>query len=67
MQRLLAAKRELRLPHELAKLDRFACLILDDIDYVQHDRDEMEVLFTLLAERCERKSVAIKTNLVFSE
>jgi DNA replication protein DnaC len=33
----------------LARLDRFACLILDDIGYVQHDRDEMGVLFTLLA------------------
>jgi DNA replication protein DnaC len=67
VQRLLAAKRDLRLPHLLAQLDRFACLILDDIGYVQHDRDEMEVLFTLLAERYERRSVAITTNLVFSE
>ena len=67
VQRLLAAKRDLRLPRELAKLDRFGCLILDDIGYVQHDRDEMEVLFTLLAERYERKSVVITTNLVFSE
>jgi DNA replication protein DnaC len=67
MQRLLAAKRDLRLPQELARLDRFGCLILDDIGYVQHDQDEMEVLFTLLAERYERKSVLISTNLVFSE
>jgi DNA replication protein DnaC len=67
VQRLLAAKRDLRLPQELAKLDRFECLILDDIGYVQHDRDEMEVLFTLLAERYERKSVVITTNLVFSD
>jgi DNA replication protein DnaC len=67
VQRLLAAKRDLCLPKELAKLDRFECLILDDIGYVQHDRDEMEVLFTLLAERYERKSVIITTNLVFSE
>jgi DNA replication protein DnaC len=67
MQRLLAAKRDLRLPQELARLDRYACLILDDIGYVQHDRDEMEVLFTLLAERYERRSVALSTNLVFSE
>lgn len=41
--------------------------LVDDIGYVQHDRDEMEVLFTLLAERYERKSVVITTNLVFSE
>ena len=67
MQRLLVAKRDLRLPQLLAHLDRFACLILDDIGYVQHDRDEMEVLFTLLAERYERRSVALSTNLVFSE
>ena len=67
VQQLLAAKRDLRLPQALARLDRVACLILDDIGYVQHERDEMEVLFTLLAERYERRSVAISTNLVFSE
>jgi DNA replication protein DnaC len=66
VQRLLAAKRDLRLPQELSKLDKFACVILDDIGYVQHDRDEMEVLFTFLAERYEHKSVMITTNLVFS-
>jgi len=67
VQRLLAAKRDLRLPQELAKLDKFSCVMLDDIGYVQHNRDEMEVLFTFLAERYERKSVVITTNLVFSE
>jgi DNA replication protein DnaC len=67
VQRLLAAKRDLRLPQELAKLDRFACVILDDIGYVQQDRDEMEILFTFLAERYEHKSVMLTTNLVFSE
>lgn len=67
VQELLAAKRDLRLPHLLTKLDRYECVFLDDIGYVQHDRDEMEVLFTFLAERYERRSVAISTNLVFSE
>ncbi len=67
VQKLLAAKRDLRLPQMFSGLDRFECLILDDIGYVQHDRDEMEVLFTLLAERYERRSVIITTNLVFSE
>jgi DNA replication protein DnaC len=67
MQRLLAAKRDLRLPQAMAQLDRFALLILDDIGYVQHDQDEMEVLFTVLSERYERRSVAISTNLVFSD
>ena len=67
VQGLLAAKRDLRLPKAIAKLARFDCLTLDDIGYVQHDRDEMEVLFTLLAERYERKSVIITTNLVFTD
>jgi DNA replication protein DnaC len=49
VQRLLAAKRDLRLPQELRKLDRFACVILDDIGYLQQERAEMEVLFTFLA------------------
>ncbi len=67
VQELLAAKRDLRLPQLLTKLDRFECIFLDDIGYVQHDRDEMEVLFTFLAERYERRSVAISTNLAFSD
>jgi len=67
VQRLLAAKRDLRLTAELRKLDCFEALILDDIGYVQQNREEMEVLFTLLAERYERKSVLITSNLVFSK
>jgi DNA replication protein DnaC len=67
VQRLLAAKRELALPAELRQLDRCDLVILDDIGYVQQDREEMEVLFTFLAERYERRSVAITSNLVFSE
>ena len=66
VQRLLAAKRDLRLPSELKKLDRFDALLLDDIGYVQQSREAMEVLFTLLAERYERRSVLITSNLVFS-
>jgi DNA replication protein DnaC len=67
VERLLAAKRDLRLTKELRRLDNFECIVLDDIGYVQQGRDEMEVLFTLLAERYERKSVMITSNLVFSK
>src|SRR6202162_4533621 len=67
VQRLLAAKRDLRLPAELKRLDRFEAILLDDIGYVQQSREEMEVLFTLLAERYERRSVLITSNLVFSK
>lgn len=64
---LLAAKRDLRLEAELKKLDRYDVLILDDIGYIQQSREEMEVLFTLLAERYERRSLVISSNLVFSQ
>ncbi len=64
---LLAAKRDLRLEIELRQLDRFDVLILDDIGYIQQSREEMEVLFTLLAERYERRSILISSNLVFSQ
>ena len=67
VDRLLRARRDLELESQLRRLDRFDVLILDDIGYVQQSREEMEVLFTLLAERYERRSVIITSNLVFSE
>ncbi len=67
VQRLLIAKRELLFDRELRRLDGFDAVILDDIGYVQQEREEMEVLFTFLAERYERRSVLITSNLVFSE
>ena len=67
VSRLLRAKRDYELEHALRRLDRFHVVILDDIGYVQQSREEMEVLFTFLAERYERRSVVITSNLVFSE
>lgn len=67
VQDLLAAKRDLELPRALRKLDAFELLILDDIGYVRQDAEEIEVLFTLMAERYERRSMLITSNLVFSE
>jgi DNA replication protein DnaC len=67
VQELLVAKRELELPRALRRLDVFDLVVLDDIGYVQQAPDEIEVLFTFLAERYERRSVLITSNLVFSE
>lgn len=67
VQELLRAKLELRLDKYLKKLSGFDALIMDDIGYVQQDRQEMEVLFTLLAARYERGSVMITSNLQFSK
>lgn len=67
VQQLLAAKQALKLDGLLKKLDRYSVVFLDDIGYVQQSREEMEVLFTFLAERYERRSVMITSNLVFSK
>jgi len=67
VQQLLQAKQALQLELMLQKLDRYAVVILDDLGYVQQTREEMEVLFTFLAERYERRSVMISSNLVFSK
>lgn len=66
VQDLLAAKRDLKLRGFLKKISRYQVLILDDIGYVQYSREEMEVLFSLLAERYERGSVMLTSNLPFS-
>jgi DNA replication protein DnaC len=67
VQDLLAAKRDLKLEKYLKKLSGFSALLIDDLGYVQQSREEMEVLFTLLAERYERGSVMLTSNLPFSQ
>ena len=67
VSQLLAAKRDLKLPQAITRLQRFDAVVIDDIGYVQQSREEMEVLFHFLAERYEKKSVVITSNLVFSQ
>ena len=67
VQQLLRAKRDLELDKLLKKFSRFDALMIDDFGYVKQDRDEMEVLFTLLAHRYERGSMLITSNLPFSK
>lgn len=67
VQQLLVAKRELALETALRRLDRYDAVLVDDIGYIQQDREEMEVLFTFLSQRYERRSVMITSNLVFSQ
>ena len=64
---LLAAKRDFDLPRQLRKLDNFDLLLLDDLGYLPRGNEESEVLFTLIAERYERRSLGITSNLVSSE
>jgi DNA replication protein DnaC len=67
VQQLLTARRDLCLPRALRALDAFDVVILDDLGYVQQTADEAEVLFTLMSERYERRSLVITSNLVFSQ
>jgi DNA replication protein DnaC len=65
MQDLLAAKRDLRLSREIKRLSRYEGLIIDDLGYLQQSREDMDVVFTLLAERYERGSALMTSNLHF--
>ena len=67
VQDMLAANRDLELPRMLRKLDNFDMLVIDDLGYLPQGAEESEVLFTLIAERYERRSLGITSNLVFSE
>jgi len=67
VQDLLVAKRDLVLKERIKELDRFEALIIDDISYIPFTRDETDVLFVLLAERYETRSLVITSNLVLSD
>ena len=67
VQDLLIAKQNLKLSRVIKRLSKYDAIIIDDIGYVQHSREEMEVLFTLLAERYERGSIMLTSNLPFSK
>jgi DNA replication protein DnaC len=67
VQELLVAKRDLKLKKVLQRFKSYEVLLIDDLGYVQQNREEMEVLFTLLAERYERGSVWLTSNLPFSK
>jgi len=67
VQDLLTAKRDLRLNALLKRLDRYDALIIDDISYIPQDREETDVLFVLLSERYEQRSLIITSNLPFSQ
>ena len=67
VQRLQVARQSLQLTSAINKLDRFDLLIIDDISYVRKDQAETSVLFELIAQRYEHRSVLITANQPFSE
>lgn len=67
MQNLLKAKASLKLNEFIKKLDRFELLLIDDISYVQCNREEADTLFNLLSARYEMRSILITSNLAFDK
>lgn len=53
-----------RLEKQIAKAD---LLIIDELSYLTFNRHQSELLFKVVADRAERKSVIVSTNLRFSE
>ena len=54
----------IRLEKQISKAD---LLIIDELSYLTFNRHQSELLFKVIADRAERKSVIVSTNLSFSE
>ena len=61
------ARPSFKLDRHIKRLAKQDVLVIDNIGYVQHNREEMDVLFTPLAERYERGSILLTSNLPFSQ
>jgi DNA replication protein DnaC len=67
IQKLQASKQALTLTSMLEKLDKYDCIVLDDFGYAHKDLMETNVLFELISDRYERKSLIITCNQPFKD
>jgi DNA replication protein DnaC len=65
--RLEEAQKQYQLDRVLAQLDRTDLLICDELGYLSFSRAGAELLFQVFAERYERRSLLVTSNLAFSE
>src|ERR1700741_4462989 len=65
--RLEEAQKQYQLDRVLAQLDRVDLLICDELGYLSFSRAGAELLFQVFADRYERRSLLVTSNLAFSE
>jgi DNA replication protein DnaC len=65
--RLEEAQKQYQLDRVLAQLDRIDLLICDELGYLSFSRAGAELLFQVFADRYERRSLLVTSNLAFSE
>ena len=61
------AQKQYRLDRLLAQLDKADLLVIDELGYLSFSRGGAELLFQVFADRYERGSILITSNLPFSE
>ena len=61
------AKRDGCLSKKLRIFDRYHLLLIDELGYIPFEREATDLLFQIISERYESKSIAITTNLPFEE
>jgi DNA replication protein DnaC len=65
--RLEEAQKQYQLDRVLTQLDKTDLLICDELGYLSFSRAGAELLFQVFAERYERRSLLVTSNLAFSE
>jgi DNA replication protein DnaC len=64
---LIAAKREDRLKQRIASYERYQLLQIDELGYIPFEREATDLLYQIIAQRYERASIALTTNLAFTD
>lgn len=64
---LIKANSTLALSSKFKALDKYDLIVLDELGYTPHGRDGADLFFQFISQRYERKSLAITTNLTYSE
>jgi DNA replication protein DnaC len=64
---LITAKREDRLKQRLANYDRYQLILIDELGYVPFEKEATDLLYQVIAQRYERASIAVTTNLAFTD